>query len=302
VSAARSLAAWMGVVALAVGVSFPMGCTAAAQGAMDVQDATRGSHGKVTLVAQDSAVAPGRSAELGLHFVLEKGWHIYWVNPGDSGEPPKVKWTVPEGYSVGEIDWPTPERLGRGTVVDYGYTGEVTLLAKLNVPDTAKAGSKAFAVADVNWLVCSEICLPEKSALRIELPVESKARRNPEEATLFARARARLPMPALKVWDAEALDQGGDYLLRLLTGVQETSATFFPLRSGEIENSAPQKVLKFTGGMRITLVKAANTTASSNAGKPNDGHAKGTIDGVVKFGSGKSYKVSARIRPALPAN
>jgi DsbC/DsbD-like thiol-disulfide interchange protein len=289
------------VIALAVGALFPTGW-AAGRAAVDEQDATGVRHGKVTLVAENSAVAPGQRAELGLHFVLEKGWHIYWVNPGDSGEPPKVKWSVPEGYSVGEIEWAAPERLGRGTVVDYGYTGDVTLLAKLNVPSRAQAGSNAFAVADVNWLVCSEICLPEKNTLRIELPVESGAQKNPAEAMLIAQARARQPMPGLKVWDAEALDRGGEYLLRLLTGVQETNATFFPLRAGEIENSAPQKVLKFTGGVRITLVKAANATAAANARKPGNWKANGTLDGVVKFGSGKSYKVSARIRPAPPTN
>src|SRR5690349_20203345 len=94
------------------------------------------THAKVSLVAENNSLRAGQAVMLGVLFDLEKGWHIYWVNPGDSGEPPKIQWQLPAGFQAKEIRWPTPMRLGAapvqgspnakspnvyGTVVDYGY-------------------------------------------------------------------------------------------------------------------------------------------------------------------------------------
>jgi len=46
-------------------------------------------HGTLELVAENQWIAAGHDFNLGLHFELESGWHIYWINPGDSGEPPR---------------------------------------------------------------------------------------------------------------------------------------------------------------------------------------------------------------------
>src|ERR1700730_8278961 len=76
-------------------------------------------HGTLELIAENQWVTPGHEFFLGLHFQLEKGWHIYWVNPGDSGEPPRVQWQLPSDLRPGVIEWPAPQRLGTGTVIDY---------------------------------------------------------------------------------------------------------------------------------------------------------------------------------------
>src|SRR5215475_1068175 len=68
-------------------------------------------HAQVELLSRETAASPGKELLLGVHFVLEKGWHIYWVNPGDSGQPPVFKWQLPDGFVAGEIQWPRPERM-----------------------------------------------------------------------------------------------------------------------------------------------------------------------------------------------
>jgi len=68
-------------------------------------------HGTVDLLSEQQSIQPGHAILLGLHFRLEKGWHIYWVNPGDSGEPPRLEWRLPAGLRAGAIEWPTPSRL-----------------------------------------------------------------------------------------------------------------------------------------------------------------------------------------------
>jgi len=85
------------------------------------------THAKVSLIAENNSLQAGQITWVGVLFDLEKGWHIYWVNPGDSGERPKIQWQLPPGFQAKEIRWPTPVRLGAGTVIDYGYEGLVLL-------------------------------------------------------------------------------------------------------------------------------------------------------------------------------
>ncbi len=59
---------------------------------------------------------------LALRQKIKPGWHTYWRNPGDSGEPTRLAWVLPEGWSAGEIIWPVPERQPIGPLVDYGYS------------------------------------------------------------------------------------------------------------------------------------------------------------------------------------
>src|SRR5258708_39381525 len=82
-------------------------------------------HARVELLARQNSVSAGSDVQVGVHFILEPGWHIYWVNPGDSGQPPSFKWRFPPGFRAGEIQWPRP---GRGqpnkTLTHYGYHNE----------------------------------------------------------------------------------------------------------------------------------------------------------------------------------
>ena len=92
------------------------------------------------LVAEDLAVPPGGSITVALEEDIRQGWHTYWINPGDAGAPSEIKWTLPQGWSAGAIEWPTPKRLPVGPLMDYGYEGKLWLLQKLTVPADAKMG------------------------------------------------------------------------------------------------------------------------------------------------------------------
>src|SRR5277367_2352038 len=135
-------------------------------------------HGTVDLVAQNQWIVAGRTLNLGLHFQLEKGWHIYWVNPGDSGEPPRVKWQLPAGLTTGEMEWPTPRRLGTATIVDFGYEDDVMLIVPLRawagVAAQGPGQGTAQLSAGVKVLVCREMCIPGKAQVSLTLPLKSQ--------------------------------------------------------------------------------------------------------------------------------
>ena len=58
-------------------------------------------HVHVQLISPEAQLHPGAANDAGLYFKLEPGWHVYWKNPGDAGEPPHIKWTLP-----GDHRWP----------------------------------------------------------------------------------------------------------------------------------------------------------------------------------------------------
>jgi DsbC/DsbD-like thiol-disulfide interchange protein len=117
------------------------------------------AHLKVELISEQATSAPGQPLWVGLLFRLEPGWHIYWKNPGDSGEPPKVQWNLPTGFVAGSIRWPQPIRMGSGSVVDYGYEGQVLLMAPIQGSSSRNATPLPSLSADVKYLVCRDVCI-----------------------------------------------------------------------------------------------------------------------------------------------
>lgn len=97
----------------------------------------------------------------------EPGWHTYWKNAGDTGSPTTVKWTLPDGWSAGPIQWPTPQRIDTDGTVSFGYEGPVDLVVEVTRP----AGAQGPIRARVDWLVCKDVCI----AGGADLTVSTKA-------------------------------------------------------------------------------------------------------------------------------
>ncbi|HNH92405.1 protein-disulfide reductase DsbD domain-containing protein, partial [Accumulibacter sp.] len=154
------------------------------------------AHAKVTLLADPLQAAPGQTLWLGLHFELIAHWHVYWRNPGASGAAPLLRWTLPAGWTAGEMHWPVPQRLPVGPLTNYGYEKAVTLLVPLRIPETALPASAQRIVLDAEWLVCRVECIPESARLTLVLPsphAAGAARGDPTTQRLFAAARAQWP-------------------------------------------------------------------------------------------------------------
>jgi thiol:disulfide interchange protein DsbD len=91
----------------------------------------------VTLLGEAASIEPGASFWVGVRQRIAPGWHTYWTNPGDSGEPPTVDWALPAGWTAGPLVFPQPERMPVGPLVSYGYTNEVVLLTQLTARRSA---------------------------------------------------------------------------------------------------------------------------------------------------------------------
>ncbi len=104
----------------------------------------------VQLIAPNAQLHPGANSA-GLYFKLESGWHVYWKNPGDAGQPPQIKWTLPQGISAGPLQFPVPKPLPLGPLMDFGYEDEVLFPLVLNV--SGASGGPAVLHAKIDWLV-----------------------------------------------------------------------------------------------------------------------------------------------------
>lgn len=216
-----------------------------------------GPYTTVELIAADAAAAPGADLWVGLQFQLDPGWHIYWQNPGDSGNPPSLRWQLPAGFLAGDIAWPAPERIPAGSLVNYGYEGGVVLPVPIRAAPGVKTGLPATIGLDVKWLVCQELCVPGQARLELRLPLAAPDRAQVAGwAHLIEEARARVPKPAPAAWMARAVSQKDAFVVTVETGARETQAVFFPLEVGRINDSALQQIRALPRGLELTLRKS----------------------------------------------
>ncbi len=150
------------------------------------------------LVSEVKGIYPGQRFDVALRLKMLPHWHVYWINPGDTGLAPQVEWQLPEGFEVGALRFPVPHRIPTPPLVSYGYEGELFLLASVKAPEDLAVGSRSTLRAAANWLVCEDTCIPGDARLALELPVVENA--SGVEPAAYAedisRTRAGLPLPA----------------------------------------------------------------------------------------------------------
>lgn len=152
-----------------------------------------------SLHAGTARVEAGQPFDVALRLRMAPGWHVYWENPGDSGQPPEVQWRLPEGYSAAPLRFPIPRTFDdAGGLIAYGYDTEVVLLATITPPSDAAAVAPTVTIAaDVTWLVCEKVCLPGEAALVLTLPQDAAPAA--EDTAMIDAWAERLPTPAAGV-------------------------------------------------------------------------------------------------------
>ena len=175
------------------------------------------AHTTVELISEVEAIAPGASFDVALQFNQEPHWHIYWTNPGASGLPVELEWDLPDGFEAGEIQWPAPERIPLGGLINYGYEGLVTLIVPIQAPDSVEVGRTVELNLEAFWLICKEVCLPGEASLRLALPVAADAKMGPRVPE-FTAARESQPKEGAP-WGLSAAVDGRNLVLSLEAGV-----------------------------------------------------------------------------------
>lgn len=241
-------------------------------------------HVRIDLVAETGRPAPGSEVTLAFASVPEKGWHAYWLNPGDAGLPIRADWTLPAGAGVGEMRYPVPQRLLIAGLMNYVYEHPFAPLVTLKVPPDAR-GALPLRVK-LDYLVCTDkICVPERAELSTVLQVGDGVV-SAERRAQFDGWRAALPRPL----GAQATYQVTDKVFRIAIPWPADAAMgdepyFFAQTDGALDYAAPQKAAR--DGDRIVI---------ETVGK----RAPGPVEGVLAFGS-QGFAVQAAPGSVPPA-
>jgi thiol:disulfide interchange protein DsbD len=193
------------------------------------------------LLADTNAIVPGKPFTVGLMLRMAPGWHTYWKFSGDAGLPTEIKWKLPPGWKVGDIQWPIPlKTIDPGDIETYGYENEVLLMQEITPPAKIDSSSANLS-AEANWLVCEKICIPGGATLQLDLPVSSTSQAG--NTDVFAHYRRLLPQNLLGP-DGARVDWsrvGSELRLKVTseTLAKYKAVDFFPLPGQETITGHP---------------------------------------------------------------
>ncbi len=203
-----------------------------------------------TLIAP-AASQGATSVEVAIAFRIDPGSHLYWLNPGDSGLPPRLRWALPDGWTADPPRFPAPERHAAGGQVTYIHADHLTLLCTLRAPALA-VGTYPLGVR-VDWLACdAEACVPGSATLAGALQIVAGPPAPSVASASLAAARDALPVDDPSV---AAHGDGEAVVLRLPTST--TAPVVFPAADGfRTDHGAAQPS---AGGWQVRLPLATGT-------------------------------------------
>jgi thiol:disulfide interchange protein DsbD len=273
-----------GVCAVAAATLLLTSGTAVAQPGGSASRKGEGPHVRVELITDRAAPGPG--IRLGLKFDLDPEWHIYWQNPGDSGGPPHVAWTFPPGMTAAGIEWPAPERIDVGGLVNYGYHDRVVLPVAVAVAADARVPPEFAVRASVRWMACASLCVPGKAELVLTFPLSADEQAQvPGWKAAVDAARVQVPKPAPASWKTSAAAAGDTFTIDVVTGSREEQAVFFPLELSQVDDSAAQTVSPLPDGVRLVLSKSSQLVKDPTV-----------LRGVLSLRGGRAFVVEAPVK------
>ncbi len=230
---------------------------------------------KSGIVAEDAVVAPGAPSRLALAMDIEPGWHTYWKNSGDSGQAVEVTWTVPDGVEIGAFNWPAPHRQPFPPMMNYGYSDRAVFTMPLSVPQDWPAGKPVEVTADVYWLVCEMVCIPERGEASFSIPTGETAVSNTSAAPLFREAA---DMRATDSPFEARYDYDGTHLTLRFDGEgfgadRLEDVYFYPSEWGLIDHAATQVATTDPKGLTLVIPKSTEQEPAP----------EGTIRGVLEL-------------------
>ncbi|WP_455372267.1 protein-disulfide reductase DsbD family protein [Limibacillus halophilus] len=178
----------------------------------------------VRLISAESGVAGEEALSLGLQFKMEPGWKIYWRSPGVAGYPPQVDWSASDNLASAETLWPLPHRFELFGLQTFGYGGEVVLPLKVT---PARPGEPVTLKGAINFLTCSEICVPQEGELTLSLPAGGGTGAGENaEASLIAQWKERVPADSAPGLQLASLDLTGALEKPVLEAVARSDEPF----------------------------------------------------------------------------
>lgn len=223
------------------------------------------AHTKVVLTSDTTTTAPGSNLRLAVGFSMEKDWHVYWKNPGDSGLAPTIKWDVAPQITIGPIQWPIPHLISVGPLMSYGFENEVYLIVLAKVSKDWPADKPIEVKAKIDWLACKVECIPGSVTRQLTIPINSSGAQ--KDAAIAQRLdQEQLLWPVIsKDIDVRARNLEKTIVLEIrpkqpLPG--GTELYFFPERDDLIDHPAKQVVTLKDNIVQVSVKKSNISVAN----------------------------------------
>lgn len=226
---------------------------------------------RVELISDRSAIEPGETFTVALSIELDPDWHVYWRNPGASGLPLELEWSLPPGLQAGAIEWAVPQKISVGGLVNYVYKQSAVYRIRIQSSQDLTVGTQLPIRVKAFWLMCKELCLPDEADLALDLVVAATSQASPEAAVIEAAVQ-QLPVQ----FDASSIRVESDAAaihLWLRPGSMASSWSegdyFFPYSSEWMDPNQQQSIDE--EGQRLSLPLKTGQTF------PEDGRLQGVL-------------------------
>ncbi len=214
------------------------------------------SNSSLELFTQNKTISDEKEIYLLAKFSLQKDWHTYWINPGDSGEAATFEWDLPDGFQVTGPFWPEPEVIPYPPLTTYGYTDNLNLLFKISIPNDAREINTI--TVNSKWLVCADVCIPQEGKAKVSIQ-KSISSEFSNESGLINKAILNLPekieTPILAIVENNNLVLKSNLIKSVNSNIY-----FFPFREGVIDYSKKQKILEKDNSYSLRIPLMANKT------------------------------------------
>ena len=232
-------------------------------------------------IPETAAITPGQPFRTIVRLEIDKGWHTYWENPGEGGLPLSVEVELPDGWTLGEIQFPAPIAFTTGALHGYGYEREVHLPLTITPPAGSNATEFPAGITPaISWLTCNDqSCVPGKANPTL----------SPPQPEIVEKAYAALPEEIPAATLATSIE--GENVTLTLTlpaniKLDPTTCTVFPATRNVLTPSA-----KPTFGKHDSSPDTWTTTA------PKSEYLEGTpktLTLVLVDAAGKAWTVSTK--------
>ena len=214
------------------------------------------SNSSLELFTQNKTISDEKEIYLLAKFSLQKDWHTYWINPGDSGEAATFEWDLPDGFQVTGPFWPEPEVIPYPPLTTYGYTDNLNLLFKISIPNDAREINTI--TVNSKWLVCADVCIPQEGKAKVSIQ-KSISSEFSNESGLINKAIFNLP-EKIKTPILAVVENNNLVLKSNLIKSVNSNIYFFPFREGVIDYSKKQKILEKDNSYSLRIPLMANKT------------------------------------------
>jgi len=219
---------------------------------------------ELTLISESTALRPGTTTTLALRITMDPGWHTYWTNPGDAGLPLGAQWKLPKGVTVSSLRYPAPRLIPQTPLMSFGYEREVLVLADVSVSNDVPIGTPITIAADVDFLVCADVCLPASGHVEWQTRASSVSAQS-RDAAAIASTRERLVKDG-STWNASGWRDGARVVLRVPmppSGHDSVRSAYFIADSADVLQHAVVQRFVMIGDTLVASVTPTNAFADA---------------------------------------